>query len=76
MSYLLPAAVEMPAPVITTTRVALPDLMKSATAARLRSDSVRDGVSSVISELCSCPIFLALLRLPLGFFGFECRCFP
>ena len=43
---LLPAAVEMPAPVMTTMRRARPDLMCPATAARLRSGRVRGGVSS------------------------------
>jgi hypothetical protein len=49
----LPAAVEMPAPVITTIRLAFPLLIKSATASRLRSDRVRARVSSSTYELCS-----------------------
>ncbi len=42
----LPAAVEMPAPVMTTIRFARPLLISSATAAMLRSESVSGRVSS------------------------------
>ena len=50
---LLPAAVDIPAPVNTTTLSTPPDLMYSATAARDRSERVSGGTSSPIMPDCS-----------------------
>ena len=55
---LLPAAVDMPAPVRTTMRLACPSLMCCATAARLRSDKVCGGVSSSTSSEFCWPILM------------------
>ena len=70
--YLLPAAVDIPAPVMTTIRRARPDRMSSATALRLRSERVSGGVSLSTTEF-SWPILRHLARSERRPFGLSCR---
>lgn len=56
VSNLLPAAVEMPAPVSTTMFLTPPSLTRSATAARLRSFNVEGGVLGSMGEDCPWPM--------------------
>jgi hypothetical protein len=72
-NYSLPAAVEMPAPVMTTIRFASPLLINLAMAEMLRSESVSVGVSFDTKLDVSWPIMK--LRGQRGFVAFWCRGF-